>query len=80
MERSFISHQRTHRDSTALNANSTALRKFALDNSDDRNHQEQQHAIESYLAWGNGRRDIAIESRRSHLRKTRSRKALQNAA
>jgi transposase len=47
----------------------TALRKFALDNSDFRSHDEQQEAIESYLAWRNGRREIAIESWRSHIRK-----------
>lgn len=48
----------------------TALKKFALDNSDFRTHEEQQQAIESYLAWRNGRRDIAVESWRSHIRKT----------
>lgn len=47
----------------------TALKKFALDNSDYRSHEEQQEAIESYLAWRNGRREIAIESWRSHIRK-----------
>lgn len=46
----------------------TALKKFALENSDYRNHEEQQEAIESYLAWRNGRREIAIESWRSHIR------------
>ncbi len=46
----------------------TAMRKFALDNSDYRSHQEQQDAIESYLAWRNGRREIAIEPWRSHIR------------
>jgi transposase len=46
----------------------TALKKFALDNSDHRSHEEQQASIESYLAWRNGRRDIAIESWRSHIR------------
>lgn len=47
----------------------TALKKFALDNSDYRTHEEQQAAIESYLAWRNGRREIAIESWRAHIRK-----------
>jgi transposase len=46
----------------------TALRKFALDNSDYQSHEEQQAAIESYLAWRNGRREIATESWRSHIR------------
>jgi len=52
----------------------TALKKFALDNSDFRSHEEQQEAIESYLAWRNGRREIAIESWRSHIRKNRKQK------
>jgi transposase len=52
----------------------TALRKFALANSDYQTHEEQQEAIESYLAWRNGRREIAIESWRSHIRKTRNHK------
>jgi transposase len=46
----------------------TALRKFALDDSDYHDHQEQQQAIESYLEWRNGRREIAIEPWRSHIR------------
>ena len=46
----------------------TALKKFALDNSDHRSHEEQQEAIESYLAWRNGHRAIAVESWRSHIR------------
>ncbi len=48
----------------------TALKKFALDNSDFCAHEEQQQAIESYVAWRNGPREIAIESWRSHIRKT----------
>ena len=46
----------------------TALKHFALDNSDYRTHAEQQEAIESYLAWRNGRREIAVESWRSQIR------------
>lgn len=38
----------------------TALRKFALDNTDYRSHDEQQEAIESYLRWRNGERPIDI--------------------
>jgi len=34
----------------------TALKKFALSSSDHRSHEEQQHAIESYLFWRNRRR------------------------
>lgn len=51
----------------------TALKKFALDNSDYQTHEEQQEAIESYLAWRNGRRAIAVEPWRSHIHKTRGR-------
>lgn len=46
----------------------TALKRFALDNSDFRTHDEQQAAISSYLDWRNGRRQIAIESWRAHVR------------
>lgn len=46
----------------------TALKKFALENSDYKSHEEQQDAIESYLAWRNGRREIAIEPWRSQIR------------
>ena len=38
----------------------TALKKFALQPSDYRSHEEQQAAIESYLNWRNGRRDLSI--------------------
>lgn len=37
----------------------TALRKFALDNSDFHSHEEQQEAIETYLSWRNRRRSIS---------------------
>jgi transposase len=47
----------------------TALKKFALDNSDNQTHEEQEESIESYLTWRNGRREIAIESWRSHIAK-----------
>lgn len=53
----------------------TALKKFALENSDYRTHEELQEAIESYLAWRNGRREIAVESWRSHIHNTRRREA-----
>ena len=36
----------------------TALKKFALDHSDFRTHQEQQESITRYLSWRNGRRPI----------------------
>lgn len=38
----------------------TALRKFTLDNTDYRSHEEQQEAIESYLSWRNRARDISL--------------------
>lgn len=54
----------------------TALRKFALDNSDFRRHEEQQEAIEQYLAWRNGERDISLKNwkryRRQHKVKRRA--------
>jgi transposase len=40
----------------------TALKKFALETSDHRTHEEQQEAIESYLAWRNRKRKIACQS------------------
>jgi len=46
----------------------TALRKFALDNSDFRTHEEQQEAIEQYLGWRNGTRDISLRNWRSYRR------------
>lgn len=38
----------------------TALKKFAMKNSDHRSHEEQQAAIESYLCWRNRSRDLSI--------------------
>lgn len=38
----------------------TALRKFTLDDTDYRSHDEQQAAIESYLDWRNGDRPLDI--------------------
>ena len=38
----------------------TALRKFALTDTDYRTHEEQQEAIESYLRWRNGERPLEI--------------------
>ena len=58
----------------------TALKKFALENSDFRTHEEQQAAIESYLAWRNGRRDIATEPWRASLRKRRNPPSVATAA
>jgi transposase len=57
----------------------TALKKFALNNSDYQSHEEQQAAIESYLDWRNGRRQIAIESWRSHIRKNAKQTTNQGA-
>jgi transposase len=36
----------------------TAIRKFALDNSDYRTHQGQEQAIRDYLSWRNRKRGI----------------------
>jgi len=49
----------------------TAMKAFALENSDYQTHEEQQEAIESYLDWRNGRREIAIEPWRTHQRSKR---------
>ena len=46
----------------------TALRKFALDNTDHRNHEEQQEAIKSYLSWRNRTRQISLEDWKSYRR------------
>jgi len=39
----------------------TAMRKFALDHTDYRSHDEQQAAIKSYLRWRNRRRAIGMK-------------------
>jgi transposase len=49
----------------------TALRKFTLDNSDFRTHEEQQQAIERYLDWRNRRRRISLEAWHAYKRKTK---------
>lgn len=46
----------------------TALRKFALHNSDFRTHEEQQTAIEQCLAWRKGTRNISLKSWKSYKR------------
>ena len=40
----------------------TALKKFVFDNTDYRCHDEQRAAIERYLAWRNGKRDISLKA------------------
>ena len=48
----------------------TALRKFALDNTDYRTHDDMQAAIHGYLDWRNRRREISVTNwqlyRRQH--------------
>lgn len=46
----------------------TALRKFTLDNTDYRSHQDMRHAIHRYLAWRNGARQITVENWRLYCR------------
>lgn len=46
----------------------TAMRKFTLDNTDYRSHQQMQTAIRSYLRWRNRRRTIVIQQNPSKLR------------
>lgn len=38
----------------------TAMKKFALDNTDHRSHAEQHAAIRRYLSWRNRRRKISV--------------------
>jgi len=46
----------------------TALKKFALDNTDYRSHQEQEAAIEQYLSWRNRKRQISIQDWKAYRR------------
>lgn len=46
----------------------TAVRKFALDNTDYRSHRQMQAAIRRYLRWRNGSRAISIQSWKSYQR------------
>ena len=48
-----------------------ALKKFALENTDFRSHDAQQQAIESYLQWRNGQRDLCVQSWRTYQRQKR---------
>jgi len=44
----------------------TALKKFAMDNTDYRTHDEMQAGIVRYLDWRNGRREISFTNWRSY--------------
>jgi transposase len=46
----------------------TALKKFTLDNTDYRSHDEMQAAIVRYMDWRNGRRDLSLTSWRAYCR------------
>ena len=46
----------------------TAMKKFTLDNTDYRGHEEQQAAIDHYLSWRNGTRQISLENWKSYRR------------
>jgi len=48
----------------------TALRKFALQPSDYRTHEDQEAGIESYLTWRNGSRDISLTAWTEFKRET----------
>lgn len=50
----------------------TALRKFTLDNTDYRSHEEMQAAIRRYLDWRNGVRDISITNWKLYCRHRRN--------
>ena len=49
----------------------TALKKFALETSDFRTHQEQQESIEDYLSWRNGQGVLSMTSWRAWKRRQR---------
>lgn len=49
----------------------TALKKFALENSDYPSHDDQQEAIEEYLRWRNGQYEISTERWKSYKRAQR---------
>jgi transposase/DNA-binding Lrp family transcriptional regulator len=44
----------------------TALKKFALDNTDYRSHEELQATIEDYLRWRNRAREISMKNWKSY--------------
>ncbi len=46
----------------------TAMKKFTLVNTDYRTHEEQQAAIERYLAWRNRTREISLKNWKSYRR------------
>lgn len=46
----------------------TALRKFTLDNTDYRTHDDMHDAIRRYLDWRNGVREISVESWKQYCR------------
>jgi transposase len=50
----------------------TALKEFALNNSDHRTHEELQEAIESYVQWRNGDRPLTRQSWREFKRQRQS--------
>lgn len=53
----------------------TALRKFALDNTDHHSHEQQETAIQQYLAWRNRRRTISITDWEKHRQRQRRKAA-----
>ena len=46
----------------------TALRKFALDDTDYYSHEQQQEAVESYLSWRNRACETSLEDWKSYRR------------
>jgi transposase len=50
----------------------TALKKFALDASDFRSHQEQQESIEDYLVWRNRKGMLSMTSWETYKRRPRN--------
>lgn len=52
-----------------IEAHFAALKKFALDASDFRTHQEQQTSIEDYLLWRNGKGVLSMTAWKSYKRR-----------
>jgi len=50
----------------------TALKKFALDNTDYRTHEEMQAGILHYLTWRNGQREISMTNWKSPYRQRKA--------
>jgi transposase len=55
-----------------IEAQFTPLKKFALDNSDYRSHDELQQAIDTYIAWQNRQRPITVTAWNDYQKQRRA--------